>query len=136
MDVEIIEHQGRHYIRSEDREEYVKQRTEQIQNIQSDIDSAVKEIEGFEHEEIQEGRKEQARQLIDKYGLESSTIELIDVSNEESFNVGIDFIMSAVQSENGDPSAGFGGSKKPPSGTSKKQYEQIGRDSYRKIRGR
>lgn len=135
MDVEVIEHNAKKYIRSEDREKYVQQRTAEIQAIQSDIDSAVKELDEIEHEEIQEGRKEQAKALIDKYGLDSQTIELVDVSNEDSFNVGIDFLMSTVQSENGDPSAGFGDSAKPPSGTSKKQREQHGRDQYKRIKG-
>lgn len=136
MDVEIIEHDGKKYIRSEDREKYVQQRTEQIQNIQADIDAAISKLDELEAAELAEERTEKARQLIAKNGLDSQSIELVDVENEDSFKVGMDFLMSAVQSEMGDPSAGFGDSKQPPSGTSKKQYEQIGRDSYRKIRGR
>lgn len=134
--VKIIEHNGKKYVRSEDRDAYLEQRTEEIQNIQSDIDAATAELGEYEVEELAEERTEKAKALIDRYGLDSSSIELVNVEDEKAFEAGIDFLMSSVQSETGDPSAGFGDAGKPPSGTSKKQYEQIGRDSYHKVRGR
>lgn len=135
IDVEIIEHDGKKYIRSEDKDAYIKERTEQIKTIQFDTDSAVKELEEIEAEELAEERTEQARQMIDKYGLDSSSIELVNVEDEQAFNAAMDYLQGSAQTEYGDPSAGFGDSKKP-NGNGKKQREQYGRETYQRVRGR
>lgn len=134
MEIEVIEHDGKKYIKSDDVEKYIKSTVEDVKETQKQIDEATANLEAIEAEELAEQRTQQAIDLIDKYKMDRSTIDIVSVDNEEAFNESIDYLKMAATSEYGDPSAGFGEVKRSSDNTKKQLYE-IGVQAYKRSRG-
>ena len=133
--MEIIEHEGKQYIKSEHKDEYIKSVIDEVTQLQSDIDEDQTKLDELEKTELIEDRKEHVIKTLSKYkdvNIEDS-LKLFDFENEDSTNAMLDYYESVHQDTLGDPSAGFGPAKKAKSNSSNQLYEH-GRQAARKVR--
>lgn len=133
--MEVIEHEGKQYIRADSQDEYIKSVIDEIKQLQSDIDEDQAQLDELEKIEQIEERKAYVFKKLSKYkdvNIDDS-LQLFDFENDDSIESLLSYYEKVYQDETGDPSAGFGESKKPQSNSSKQLYEQ-GRQAARKVK--
>lgn len=133
---EILEQDGKKYLKSSDINPYKQNKIDEITAIQAEIDSALTEIDELDRLEAAEEREGRARELIKKL----NDVDFKDVQDVFNFDDSVEFEASyqyfsgLVGEQYQDPSAGFGPTKQPQANTAK-QLEQQGRETYRRLRG-